>query len=309
MLYLRPLFQRAAARALLGLRPMSSQAAERIIDANRARELLDAKEARFIDVRAPKSYSEGHIPTAANVHAFFTYLATSDARGVQDLTDTFGDALQAAGVSGTEGEHVVTYENSLQTLYGASCRAFYVLKLLGHPRVSVLDGGFEGWKQGGHPITQDAQPVARGTFQPGWSPSQWRGKKEVLDALDNPNVVLLDVRDLEEWKGESSSPYGVDFAPRKGRIPGSTHILWTDFMKADGTGCMYLKEPGEIQEMCAAKGITPDKEVIVYCFKGARASNTYLALREAGFENVSNYFASWNEWSRDENLKIDSKVL
>ena len=40
-----------------------------------------------------------------------------------------------------------------------------------------------------------------------------------------------------------------------------------------------------------------------------RASNTYLALKESGFENVTNYLASWNEWSTDSKLEIDSKLL
>jgi len=55
------------------------------------------------------------------------------------------------------------------------------------------------------------------------------------------------------------------------------------------------------------KGITPDQKIIIYCFKGARASNTYIALREAGYNNVTNYFASWNEWSRRPELKIDDE--
>jgi thiosulfate/3-mercaptopyruvate sulfurtransferase len=289
---------------------MSAAAAspERIIDAATARQLLDADRARFIDVRPPESYSEGHIPTAANIHAFFTYLATSDASGVRELTETFAEELREAGVSGAEGEHVVTYENSLRTLYGASCRAFYLLKLLGHPRVSVLGGGYEGWARDGHPTTRDAENTEKGAFQPKWNSEMWKGKADVLEALKDPNTVLLDVRDMEEWKGESSSPYGVDFAPRKGRLPGATHILWTDFMETDSEKVNF-KSPEEIRAICAAKGVTPDKEIVVYCFKGARASNTYLALREAGFEKVSNYFASWNEWSRDDALEIDSKPL
>ena len=302
--------QRAAAAAVsvaVSSRLASTAAASTIIDAAKARQLLESKEAKFIDVRAPESYSDGHIPTAANVHTFFTYLATSDDRGVRDLTDTFTEELRNAGIYGNE--HVVTYENSLNTLYGASCRALYILRLLGHPRVSVLGGGYEGWVQDGHPTSSEIQQTARGSFQPKWTPSMWKGKTDVAEAMGDPNTVLLDVRDLDEWKGESSSPYGVDFAPRKGRLPGATHILWKDFMETGESGQMRFKRPEEIRSMCEAKGVTPDKEVIVYCFKGARASNTYLALKDAGFENVSNYFASWNEWSRDDKLEIDSKLL
>ncbi len=37
----------------------------------------------------------------------------------------------------------------------------------------------------------------------------------------------------------------------------------------------------------------------LYCFKGARASNSLVALHEAGIKDVRMYFGSWNEWSRD----------
>ncbi|WP_462329777.1 rhodanese-like domain-containing protein, partial [Thiohalocapsa halophila] len=52
-------------------------------------------------------------------------------------------------------------------------------------------------------------------------------------------------------------------------------------------------------------GIKADSKVYLYCFKGARASNTYVALKEAGVDDVGIYFGSWNEWSRDPSLPID----
>ena len=45
------------------------------------------------------------------------------------------------------------------------------------------------------------------------------------EAVADPGVVKLDVRDVVEWIGESSSPYGKDFCPRKGRIPG---FVWLE---------------------------------------------------------------------------------
>jgi thiosulfate/3-mercaptopyruvate sulfurtransferase len=40
----------------------------------------------------------------------------------------------------------------------------------------------------------------------------------VLVALRNPRVVILDVRDVDEWIGGRSAPYETDFCPRKGRL-------------------------------------------------------------------------------------------
>lgn len=281
---------------------------ERLVSAATARTLAEGGPVKFVDVRAPEEYTKARIPDAVNVHAIFTYLATSDADGIQKLTSTFEGLFQDAGIN-TE-DHVITYEECLKTLYGASCRGLYLFKLLGHSSVSVLDGGLEGWIKQGYPLSEAPPNVPRrGTFQASWAPSGlWSGRDDVLKAIaDESDTVLLDVRDMEEWRGSSSSPYGVDFAPRKGRLPDAVSIPWYNFMRTTDDGLTRFKDPEEIRELCAASGVVPDKKVIVYCFKGARAANTFTALKEAGFDHVTNYFASWNEWSRDPNLPTDAE--
>ena len=101
---------------------------------------------------------------------------------------------------------------------------------------------------------------------------------------------------------------GRDFTPRKGRLHGAVWIEWYDFM--DLTGQTPLFRPKEeIIRICEKKRIYPDSEIIIYCFKGSRASNTYVALKGAGFENLRIYYGSWNEWSRDFSLPIDDRIL
>ena len=67
--------------------------------------------------------------------------------------------------------------------------------------------------------------------------------------------------------------------------------------------------PEEIRSLCAQVGLDVDDDIIIYCFKGARASNTYIAMRMAGFTRLRNYYGSWNEWSRNPKLPIDAAVL
>jgi thiosulfate/3-mercaptopyruvate sulfurtransferase len=67
-----------------------------------------------------------------------------------------------------------------------------------------------------------------------------------------------------------------------------------------------MKSREELLAECARVGVGPSTPVILYCFKGARASNTFLALKEAGIRDVRMYFGSWNKWSRDEGLPIES---
>ena len=75
-------------------------------------------------------------------------------------------------------------------------------------------------------------------------------------------------------------------------------------MKPTANGQMF-KSADEIRAECATVGITSDMPVFLYCFKGARASNTFVALKEAGIKDVRIYFGSWNEWSRDPSLPIE----
>ena len=74
-------------------------------------------------------------------------------------------------------------------------------------------------------------------------------------------------------------------------------------MKPTPAGPMF-KSKDEILAECATVGITPETPVFLYCFKGARASNTLVALKEAGITDVRMYFGSWNEWSRNPELPI-----
>ena len=265
--------------------------------------LTKAEPVVLIDTRDADAYAAGHIPGAVNLREIFTFLATSTAEGLTQLKDTFASHFGAAGLSGKET--AVFYEDSLNGGYGQSCRGYYLLTWLGYPKVKVLNGGFSAWKAAGLPTSTEAAAPKAATF-----PSDLTGadvmltKDDMLKALGS-GTVLLDVRDIDEWIGDSSSPYGKDFAPRKGRIPGAKWVEWYRFMKPSAQGPM-IKSPDEVRAECATAGISTDDTVFLYCFKGARASNTFLALKQTGFDDVRMYFGSWNEWSRDPALPIET---
>jgi thiosulfate/3-mercaptopyruvate sulfurtransferase len=264
--------------------------------------LMQAEPTVVIDTRDADTYAAGHLPGAVNLREIFTYLATSTAEGLQELKATFAKSFGEAGLSGAET--AVFYEDALNTGFGQSCRGYYLLTWLGYPKVMVLNGGYPAWVKAGLPTSTEAvKPVAK-AFPSGPTADVMLTKEQVKAALGT-KTVLLDVRDVDEWTGESSSPYGRDFAPRKGRLPGAKWIEWYRFMKPGAAG-PQMKSPLEVQAECATAGIAPTDTVYLYCFKGARASNTFMALKQAGFADVRMYFGSWNEWSRDPALPIDT---
>jgi len=257
-----------------------------------------------IDTRSPDAYAAGHIPGAVNVHEIFTFLAMSTPQGMATLRQKFADAFGAAGLSGSET--AVCYEESMSSGFGQSCRGYFLLSWLGYAKAKVLHGGLQAWKAAGRPISTDsATPPAKPFPLSDAGSGMMIDRDAMLAAVGNDSIVKLDVRDVDEWIGTSSSPYGPDFCPRKGRIPGARWLEWYRLMKPTGAGPMF-KSPDEIMAEAHTVGISPSTPVYLYCFKGARASNTLVALREAGVRDVRMYFGSWNEWSRDESLPIET---
>ena len=266
-------------------------------------DLLRTQPVVLIDTRDPEAYASGHLPGAVNLREIFTFLATSTAEGLGELRQTFADAFGSVGLSGEQT--AVLYEESMNSGFGQSCRGYFLLGWLRYPKVRILHGGLSAWKAAGLPIdTAPVTPTPAVFPMPESVASAMVTRDEMLAALGG-EVKLLDVRDVDEWIGASSSPYGPDFAPRKGRIPGAAWIEWYRFMKPSPQGPVF-KTPDEIRAECCTAGITPDDTVYLYCFKGARASNTYVALKSAGFEDVRMYFGSWNEWSREPSLPIET---
>jgi thiosulfate/3-mercaptopyruvate sulfurtransferase len=259
----------------------------------------------IIDTRDADTFAAGHLPGAVNLREIFTFLATSTAEGLTALKDNFAQSFGAIGLSGAET--AVFYEDALNSGYGQSCRGYYLLTWLGYPKIAVLNGGFSAWKAQGLPVSTEVFVPTPVLFPSDLDEADVMLTKDEVAAALYTDVQLLDVRDIDEWTGESSSPYGKDFAPRKGRLPGAKWIEWYRFMKPSAQGPVF-KSALEVQAECATAGIAPTDTVYLYCFKGARASNTFLALKQAGFSDVRMYFGSWNEWSRDDSLPIETEA-
>jgi len=255
-----------------------------------------------IDTRSPEDYLEGHIPGAVNIPEIFTYLATRANGGYEAMRRTFAKLFGAAGLCNQE--RVVIYEDAMDNGYGQSCRGRFLLQHLGHSNTTVLHGGFQAWLEENLPVSRDIPRVEKKVFPLHPDHSILLTSEEMLASLADPDIIKLDCRDRAEWVGTSSSPYGPDFAPRKGRIPGAVWIEWYNVMYQRGH-MSWFKDPEELRSLFARVGITQKSIVHVYCFKGARSSNMFIALKLAGVEMVRNYFGSWNDWSREAFLPIE----
>lgn len=266
--------------------------------------LEKADDLLIIDVRDAADYEKEHISGAVSVPDFFYHLTTTATDQLESTYAKFEEMLSAVGLK--PGQKAVLYEDGLTTRFGGSCRGWWILNYLGHSNAAILDKGFSYWKSLGYPVDSEAVTVTPSSFKVQVNTDIIAMKDEVLAAIDDPNVVLLDNRDAREWYCEGSSPYdadGKDFSPRRGRIPGAKWVEWYSLM--DNSDAPTFKSAEEITKTLAEQGISKDDDIIIYCFKGSRASNTLAALKMAGFTKLRNYLGSWYEWSADETLPIE----
>lgn len=264
-------------------------------------------EVACVDVRDRAAYHRGHLPDAVNVPELFDYNASSTPAGEQDLRTTFEDVLGRAGLTGTE--HIVVYEDAMDSGLGRSCRAQVLLDHLGFPDPRVLHGGLAAWCGLGLKVdAREVTPPARTCALSVPPRSPIVTKAQILATLGSPDVIRIDVRNKDEWDGIANTPSGRDETLRVGRLPNARWLPWTDLLDLSGSVPRLLPSEQVRQRCETAAGATRDSPIQLYCYKGARASCAYVALREAGFSQVSMYLASWREWGADPALPIECPV-
>jgi thiosulfate/3-mercaptopyruvate sulfurtransferase len=78
-----------------------------------------------------------------------------------------------------------------------------------------------------------------------------------------------------------------------GHIPGARNIPWAKAVNPDGT----FKSAEELKALYEPLGVTPDKDIVVYCRIAERSSHSWFVLKYLlGYPRVKNYDGSWTEW-------------
>lgn len=247
----------------------------------------EAPKLRIIDCRvAAEDYQQGHVPGAI-------HLSTRTELRVTGAWDTVGVRRQLEDQEQLFGRQLGIDSDTMVVLYDDegwdATRLFWELKYAGHEQVAIMYGGWPEWKASELPVEQGTNTVEPALFVADVQPQLLATGSYILSKMGNPNVVLLDVRPPAQFVGDKKHPK----AAIGGRLPGAVNA----FTLANWEDDTYLKDPVELEEMYADKGVTRDKEIIVYCNTGYYAANTFFILKALEFPNVRVYDYSWVEWS------------
>lgn len=192
-----------------------------------------------------------------------------------------------------QNTHIVAYDDEGG---GKAARLLWTLEVMGHKQYSLLNGGLHAWVNEEHSLQQEPVLPVRGNFRCRADDEGIADKQYILSHLDDPHVVLLDTRTPQEFDGRKV------FSHRGGHIPGAVNMDWVHTM--DSHHNLRLLPQEQLKQTLEPLGVTPDKEVIVYCQTHHRSSHTYIVLKSLGYENIRGYPGAWSEWGNDPDTPV-----
>jgi thiosulfate/3-mercaptopyruvate sulfurtransferase len=260
--------------------------------------VLDIRSA--LDGGGAEAYAKGHIPGA--VHSDYDKGGWRVTRnGVPFMLPDAARLEALIGELGIDDDvHVVVVPAGVHVLdFGAAARVYWTLKVAGHARVSILDGGFAAWK------ADAANPIETGVNRPEPKIFTVTLDQRLLAPVDEVErlsklgeATLLDARPASFFAGKEKAPAAKAY----GHIPGAHNLDSASFYDASGN---RLRSRSELASVAAA---LPEGPVVSYCNTGHWAATDWFVLSEVlGRKDVKLYPGSMVEWSADARRPVDSQ--
>jgi len=236
----------------------------------------------FQIVSGRADYDGGHIPSAGFADLMGDLSdGESPLRFAVPTPEEFAAAMGALGVG--DDSRVVLYDASGSAW---AARVWWMLRWVGFDRAALLDGGLGAWTAEDRPLSTEPanRPAKQLTTAP--RPELIANRDEVLAAIDNEAVWLIDALPEESYRGEMA------MYDRPGHIPGASNI--PAFALLDESGRYRPHD-----QLDAMHDRDRDTRAITYCGGGIAASSNAFIMTRLGFTDAAVYTASLQEWAAD----------
>lgn len=252
-----------------------------------------------VDVRSDEHFDGKLIPGAIRL-PWSQFRRDDPASNMGGLFVGPAEAQRILGQHGLfRNDMIVLYDSVARDGGATASYLFWVLDVLGHDRMAVLERGIDGWLDAGGEVVNQPQKREPLLYQ---APSKeiklrrWADEEFIYPRLGDRYYQILDVRSEAEYLGEALNNE-LDGGPLKaGHIPGAFNINYeTNWIDSDSKA---LKSYAQLAEMY--RGLNPTAGVVTYCHSARRGSFGYFVLRLLGFEDVMLYDNSWFGWGRQD---------
>lgn len=228
-------------------------------------------------------FEAGHIPGAI----FFDQDVIADhSTGLPHTLPSpqvFAQHMGAVGI--TPHDKIVVYDGAG---FFSAPRVWWMLRIMGAKNVFVLDGGLDGWKIAGLPLTTEPTKIAASLFKPKFNPHAVVSFDEMLEVVNKQSVQIADARGKGRFTAKEAEPRA---GMRSGHMPGARNVPVAEISQNG-----ELKSLEELREVFEKAGIDLSKPVITSCGSGVTAAALIFALASLGHENHRLYDGSWSEW-------------
>lgn len=194
---------------------------------------------------------------------------------------------------------VVVYDN--MGVY-SSPRAWWMLKMMGHNNVFVLNGGLPAWKSEGGSVEPmlTLSSAAPGNFKCTHYPEKMVPVEFMLDNLTAQHAKVVDARSLGRFSGEEADPRPQ---AKSGHIPASKNLHYAVLQK-DG----HMLPAEDLARQFEIAGLSKEDKIVFSCGSGVTACILALGANEAGYEKLAVYDGSWSEWGASNSYPIETNI-
>lgn len=167
-------------------------------------------------------------------------------------------------------------------------RVWWIFRVMGAQKVFLLDGGLDGWKREGRPVTAEPARIAPTYFEARFDAARVASFEEMLQIVAERSMQGADARPAGRFVGSDPEPRpGI----RSGHMPGARNVP-AETLSKDGS----LLPLAELRAKLEEAGIDPAKPVVTSCGSGVTAAVITLALESLGHSHNKLYDGSWTEW-------------
>ena len=241
-----------------------------------------------------RAYRQGHLPGAryADLNQHLSS-PVKDYTGRHPLPDFNALSKQLAFWGVNNRSQVVVYDNVNGAFAG---RMWWLLRVMGHDQVAVLDGGIQYWRKQRLPITTTLPKFSVSQFRGYLDQKQWLNAVEVENYLAADSITLIDARTPERFQGLQEPIDSI-----AGHIPKALNRPFQLNLDTDGLFLSPAQLKSQFQSLTHSRN---PKQIVHMCGSGVTACHNVLAMEIAGLNGSKLYAGSWSDWITNHNRSV-----